>query len=47
LRCFPAVHALALDGSPEMRARAEERLAGFGQHVRVGALHLAATDWVA
>jgi hypothetical protein len=45
LRCFPAVHALALDGSPEMRARAEERLAEFGQRVRVGALDLAAADW--
>jgi tRNA (cmo5U34)-methyltransferase len=45
LRCFPAVRALALDGSAEMRARAEERLAEFGPRMRVGALDLAATDW--
>jgi ubiquinone/menaquinone biosynthesis C-methylase UbiE len=45
LHCFPAVQALALDGSAEMRARAEERLAEFGQRARVGALDLAATDW--
>src|SRR5438477_947094 len=45
LRCFPAVQALALDGSAEMRARAQERLAEFGPRVRVGALDLAETDW--
>src|SRR5947207_11880803 len=44
LGCFPRVR-LALDGSAEMRARADERLAEFGLRVRVGALDLAATDW--
>jgi len=45
LRCFPSVEALALDGSSEMRARAQERLAEFGPRARVGALDLAETDW--
>jgi tRNA (cmo5U34)-methyltransferase len=45
LRCFQAAHGVALDGSAEMRARAEERLAEFGPRVRVDALDLAATDW--
>lgn len=45
LRCFPLVQGLALDGSAEMRARAEERLAEFGARARVGSLELAETRW--
>ena len=45
LQVFGSVHAVALDGSAEMRARASERLARFGARVRVGDLHLADRDW--
>jgi tRNA (cmo5U34)-methyltransferase len=45
LRCFPAARAVALDGSAEMRARAQERLAAFGPRARVSALDLAESDW--
>jgi tRNA (cmo5U34)-methyltransferase len=45
LRCFPNVQVLALDGSAEMRGRAEQRLAQFGARAQVGGLDLAATDW--
>lgn len=46
LECFPQASVVALDGSPEMRARTTDRLRRFGTRARVEAFDLATTDWL-
>jgi tRNA (cmo5U34)-methyltransferase len=46
LECFPQASIAALDGSPEMRARATDRVRRFGPRAHVGAFDLGATDWL-
>jgi tRNA (cmo5U34)-methyltransferase len=46
LECFPQATVVALDGSPEMRVRATDRLQRFGSRARIEAFDLTATDWL-
>ncbi len=45
LACFPRATVTALDGSAEMRAHIERRLAGFGGRGRVEPFELTAANW--
>jgi SAM-dependent methyltransferase len=46
LECFPHALVVALDGSPEMRARASARVRRFGARAHVDAFDLADADWL-
>jgi tRNA (cmo5U34)-methyltransferase len=46
LECFPQASVVALDGSPEMRARTTDRVRRFSSRAHVDAFDLAATDWL-
>lgn len=47
LTCFPQAAVTALDGSAEMRAAAQTRLAAFGPRAAIHPFELAADDWYA
>jgi tRNA (cmo5U34)-methyltransferase len=44
-RCFELSRVVALDGSPQMRDRAAERLAPYGDRVTVAGFRLEEDDW--
>jgi SAM-dependent methyltransferase len=46
LERFPAARLLAMDGSPTMLEKARERLARFGDRVRIEKFDLDAPDWL-